>query len=44
MVDDDVAQKIKSKEIKFISPSIWPKENAIEKIKQTDGIISLKKY
>ena len=37
MVDDGVTAKIKSKEIKWISPSIWPKENAVEVIEQTDG-------
>lgn len=37
MVDDDVASKIKSGEIKFISPSIWPEEGAVEIINQTDG-------
>ena len=37
MVDDDVAEKIKSGEIKFISPSIWPEENAVEIIDSTDG-------
>ena len=37
MVDDDVAEKIKSGDIKFISPSIWPDEDAVEIIKETDG-------
>ena len=37
MIDDIVAEKIRKKEIKWISPSIWPKEGAVEKIEQTDG-------
>ena len=37
MVDDDVAAKIKSREIKWISPSIWPEENSVEQIEHTDG-------
>ena len=37
MVDDDIAQKIRSKEIKWISPSIWPDEDAVEIIDHTDG-------
>ena len=37
MVDESITQKIKSKEIQWISPSIWPEENSVEKIEQTDG-------
>ena len=37
MVDDDVTEKIRSGEIKWISPSIWPDENAVEIIDHTDG-------
>ena len=37
VTDADVAEKIKSGEIKWISPSIWPKENSVEIIMQTDG-------
>ena len=37
--DDDISAKIKSGQIKFISPSIWPEENSIEQIEQTDGTV-----
>ena len=37
MMDDDVAAKIKSKEIKWISSSIWPDEDAVEIIEKTEG-------
>ncbi|MCH9657201.1 hypothetical protein K0U27_00665 [archaeon] len=37
MMDDKVTEKIRSKEIKWISPSIWPEENSVEQIEHTDG-------
>ena len=37
MMDPEVTAKIKTGEIKWISPSIWPKEGAVEVIEQTDG-------
>lgn len=39
MIDDEVSQKIKTREIRWISPSIWPRENAVEQIEQTDGTV-----
>jgi hypothetical protein len=30
MVDEEVTAKIKSKEIKWISLSIWPEENTVD--------------
>jgi hypothetical protein len=37
MVDESITEKIRSKEIKWISPSIWPDEDAVEIIDHTDG-------
>ena len=37
MMDESVTAKIKSGEIKWISPSIWPEPNSVETIEQTDG-------
>jgi len=30
--DKEIAEKIKTNQIKWISPSIWPEENGIEKL------------
>jgi len=37
IINNKVAKLIEAGEIKFISPSIWPKENAVELIPKTDG-------
>jgi hypothetical protein len=37
MIDDEISAKIRSKEIQWISPSIWPKEDAVEQIQTTEG-------
>lgn len=39
MVDPEVTQLIKDGIIKFISPSLWPKDGAVRRMEQTDGSV-----